>query len=179
MRLKEGDPAPAFQVEDINGNGISLEDYSGRMLLLAFFRYASCPYCNLRISQLIAKYPDLHEQGLDILAFFHSPKKSILRYVGKQKPLFPIVPDSKREVYTLYGVEASWGGFARAVANPKLNYQAMRAGFLPGKMEGKKNLIPADFLIGPDQMIKKAYYGTDLGDHLSIKEIMDFLPLSR
>jgi hypothetical protein len=42
--------------------------------------------------------------------------------------------------------------------------------------------MPADFLIGPDGRIVEAYYGRDIGDHLSIERIdalLDALEPSR
>jgi hypothetical protein len=51
----------------------------------------------------------------------------------------------------------------------------MRTGFRGGKVDGSKKLIPADFLIGPDLTIERAFYGTHIGDHLPIAEIESFL----
>ena len=35
-----------------------------------------------------------------------------------------------------------------------------------------KPIIPADFLIDENQIIYKAYYGKNFGDHLSIESIL-------
>ncbi|MCK5140845.1 MAG: redoxin domain-containing protein, partial [Candidatus Heimdallarchaeota archaeon] len=78
MRIKEGQKAKDFTVKDIYGNEISLKDYKEKKLLLSFFRYASCPLCNLRVNQLATIFPKLDSKGLQILAFFESPKESIL-----------------------------------------------------------------------------------------------------
>lgn len=111
-----------------------------------------------------------------MLAFFQSPKESILKYVGKQEVPFPIVPDPGRTIYRAYGVESSWVGFIKAMVFKLSDLtKAMQKGFKPGKMEGNKAIIPADFLIGPDQKIEKAYYGKDIGDHLPIEEIEAWL----
>jgi peroxiredoxin Q/BCP len=175
MRIVEGQPAEDFQMEDTFGTPIALNDYVGKKLLLSFYRYASCPLCNLRIAELIEHYPSFHDKGLYMLAFWESPKESILEYVGRQDVPFPIVADPKRNVYRLYGVESSWLGYIRGMLRLSGFYKALRKGFLPGKMEGEKALLPADFLIGPDLIIKKAYYGKDIGDHLPIEEIEQFL----
>ena len=176
MRLKECQSAPIFEVEDIFKNPITLKDYTGKKLMVSFYRYASCPLCNLRVHNLIKNYPSLHgEKGLDMLAFFQSPKESILEYVGKQDAPFSIIADPKREVYKLYGVESS---IKKAFKGPEVNSlltEAMNEGFKPGKMEGERALIPADFLIGPDLTIKKAFYGEHAGDHLPIEDIELFL----
>ena len=41
--------------------------------------------------------------------------------------------------------------------------------------DGQPNLLPADFLLGPDLTIERAYYGRDIGDHLPFSEIEQFL----
>ena len=40
-----------------------------------------------------------------------------------------------------------------------------------GPMQNVYTMLPADILIGPDGSVVRAYYGTDIGDHLSIDEI--------
>jgi len=36
-------------------------------------------------------------------------------------------------------------------------------------------MIPADFLIGPDLVIEKAYYGKDIGDHIPVADVEAWL----
>jgi len=55
MRLQAGQPAPDFLRPDIGGKTIRLGDYRGRYLLLSFYRYASCPFCNLRVHELLQR----------------------------------------------------------------------------------------------------------------------------
>ena len=174
MRIQTGQPAINFDVEDIFGNQISLNDFKDKKLLLAFFRYASCPLCNLRIHQLIQHYPTFETKGLHLLAFFQSPIESIRKYVGKQDAPFPIIADPNHNVYREYGVETSWTGFLKGSFRLVTLTAAARKGFFPGKMEGKKSLIPADFLIGPDLIVEKAYYGSDIADHMPIQEILEW-----
>ena len=88
---------------------------------------------------------------------------------------FPIVADPNREIYRFYGVTSSWLGYVKGMFFRLSSfYKALRKGFLPGKTEGEKAQLPADFLIGPDLNIHKAYYGKDIGDHLPIEEIERF-----
>lgn len=175
MRIQPGQPAQEFEVRDIFGNPISLTDFRGKKLLLSFYRYASCPLCNLRVHRLIQHYPDFSAGNLHLLAFFQSPVESIRRYVGRQEAPFPMIADPDHTVYRAYGVETSWPGFFKGSLRLMTLRSAARKGFLPGKMEGKKSLVPADFLIGPDLRVEKAYYGKDISDHMPIQEIMDSL----
>ena len=172
MRIQTGQAAPDFEVKDIFGNQISLGHFKDKKLLLSFYRYASCPLCNLRVHRLIEQYPDFKSKGLHLLAFFQSPDKSIRKYVGRQGAPFPIIADPDHDVYRAYGVETSWPGFIKGSFRLMTLTTAARRGYFPGKMEGKKSLVPADFLIGPDLMVEKAYYGNDIADHMPIQEIM-------
>jgi peroxiredoxin len=172
MRLQPGEPAKPFEVTDILSNRISLQDYQGQKLMLSFYRYASCPLCNLRVHQLAMRQDEFKAKNLNLIAFFQSPQASIARYVGRQEAPFPIVADPARTIYRQYGVESSWFGFfiAGVTKLPHL-IKASLKGFFPGKMEGKTALVPADFLIGPDLKIEVAYYGNDIGDHLPMEEL--------
>lgn len=176
MKLKPGQPAKQFQVEDIHGNPIKLEDYAGKKLLLSFYRYASCPLCNLRVHDLIQRYPTFQAKGLHLLAIFQSPGERIRQYVGKQDAPFPIIADPARELYRRYGVEASWAGFGKALFKLPMVFNAVvKKHFMPGHMEGNIAMIPADFLIGPDLKIQRAFYGKDIGDHMPMRDIEAFI----
>ena len=175
MRMQEGQAAKAFEARDLNDNPVSLEDFRGGRLMLSFYRYASCPLCNLRIHELIGKHELLKDLGLSMVAVFQSPRSSILEYVGRQEIPFPVIPDPERSLYRTYGVESSWGGFFKATARLPEMIAAMKAGFWPGRMEGETAMVPADFLIGPDLVVEKAYYGRDIGDHMPIADIETWL----
>ena len=52
----------------------------GKKVMLSFYRYAACPLCNLRVNDLINHYPDFNNKGLEMIAIFQSPTKSILKF---------------------------------------------------------------------------------------------------
>ena len=176
MRLIEGQKAKDFSTSDIFGNDIILQNFKGKKILLSFYRYASCPLCNLRVSELIDQDAYFKEEGLELLAIFQSPKDRILEYVGKQNTPFSIIADPEQRLYNLYGVEISGLGLIRALFKPGKFKEALNKGFHTGTMEGPKTRIPADFIIGENGIILKAYYGKDIGDHMPIemiKEVID------
>jgi len=175
MRLKPGDKAPPFEAVTMDDQSIDLAGFHDQKLLLAFFRYASCPLCNLRISELIRHQPELQLRGLHILAIFQSPSERLQKYAGRQRPPFPMIADPDHHLYRLYGVESSWGGFLKGSLRLGSLATATARGFLPGPMDGDKARIPADFLIGPGLIIQTAYYGTDIGDHLPLRAIHRWL----
>jgi len=173
MRLKIGDIAKNFQVNDIFGTEIILSKFTDKKILLSFYRYASCPLCNLRINQLIQHYNEFKSKNLIVLAFFESPIGSILENVGKQEAPFPIIPDPEREVYKLYGIESSRIGYLRGGIS-KTMFKALKAGFRIGPKEGDKYLLPADFLI-ENMEIKEVFYGKTISEHISIENIYRFI----
>ena len=179
MKIKTGQPVKDFRTEDLLGNTVALQDFKGKRLMLSFYRYAACPLCNLRVHHLIQHHASFVERNLHLVAVFQSPKESILKYVGKQSIPFPVIADPERLLYQLYGVESSWSGFIKGSLRLASVSSALMKGFLPGKMEGIKSMVPADFLIGPDLSVQVAYYGSDIGDHLPIEKIKEWLEKSQ
>lgn len=177
MRLNPGDKAIPFSAETIEGKTISLEFFAGKPLLLMFYRYASCPMCNLRLRDFAQHYPRLHERGLEVVAFFHSPARNIRRNAGKGHYPFHLVPDSQFNVYRSYGVETSWLRFLLSMLLPSFYIdwiRSMRYGFWGG-VDWQMGKLPADFLIGTDGRILKTHYGRDIGDHLAVTEVEEAL----
>jgi len=169
--LRTADPAPGFAMPSLDGSDVAIEDYRGRKLLLAFFRYGACPLCNLRMTFLIEAFPRWQANGLDVLAVFESPAERLLETVASQAIPFPVIPDPERALYRLYGVGPSLWGYVVGAFRFRAFRDAFKRGFRPGKGEGAITQLPAEFLIGPDQTIERAYYGKDIGDHLPISDI--------
>jgi len=180
MRLQAGQAAPDFLRPDIGGKKIRLSDYRGRYLLLSFYRYASCPFCNLRVHELMQHLVEFDQCGLSLVAVFQSAGEGIREHVGKQRPPFPIIPDPGHSMYQSYRVETSLQGLLLGLTlRMGKALKAMGKGFLPGRMEGSITLVPADFLIGPDGTILLAYYGRDISDHLPVEIILQRLGAQR
>jgi thioredoxin-dependent peroxiredoxin len=173
MRLSAQDKAPHFCANDLNGTKIGPEQFIGKYLLLSFYRYASCPLCNIRVHEFKKHYPNFQNMDLDLVAIFQSPAKSMKQYVGRQDTPFPIIADPNMDLYKLYKVETSWSGFLRGLLRISTFLKAFSNNFWMGKMEGSISRLPADFLIGPDGSIIFAYYGKDMGDHIPIKQVIE------
>jgi peroxiredoxin len=171
--------APVFETVDLFDQPIKLEDYRGRWLLLSFYRFSACALCNLRVHQLITKYPEYHEKGLDLLAVFESPKANMLQYVGKQDAPFHIIGDPEARLYDLYGVENSEVKVQASMTAPSTGervQEAKASGFELTKEEGSNFFrMPADFLIDPDGIIREAFYSELVGQHLDLQIVDQYL----
>ena len=91
----------------------------------------------------------------------------------------PESADPNRELYRQYGVEPSVKGLFKGAARLPTLIRASLRGFLPGRIEGNPAMVPADFLIDADLVVREAYYGRDVGDHLSTDVIEMWLRKQR
>jgi peroxiredoxin len=174
MRIDLGAQAPDFQARSWDGTDVALSDFRGRKLWLAFFRYASCPLCNLQVRKILVRWDALQAKGLSLLAVFQSPAASIAEYVGQQAPPFPLIADPEERLYRLYGLETSLAGFLSPRNMVRVG-QALKAGFKPGRTEGSKTRIPGDFLVDGDGRVRDAYYGEVIADHIPFERVEAFI----
>ncbi len=176
MRLTDGQTAPDFTVNDVKGNPVSLSTYKNQYVLLSFFRYAGCPFCNITLMRLIERYDNFSKRGLQTVAFFQSNDESIDTYVSARNPPFPVVADPDKTIYNQYGVESSVAGAAKSLLSLPATVVAMMKGqVVQGKIDGDGFLMPAQFIIGPDSTVVKAHYGTSFADKIPLFEIEELI----
>lgn len=174
MRLNAGTQAIGFSVSDYKNKPVQLTAYSGSKVLLSFFRDAYCPFCNLRVHQLINHFDEFDKHNLKVITFFAATQEDIYENAGQQNAPFPIISDPQLTWYRKYAVESSSMGLIRAMLKPAAMMKIMTSRFFNLKSVTKKPLIPADFLIDEDQIVARAHYGRDYGDHISIPEILSW-----
>ena len=176
MKLKQGQKSPNFEISDIHGAKINLHKLSNHKVLLTFFRYAECALCNLRISEIKNESERLKELDIKLIAVFQSSKESLIKAIYDRHSFdFTIISDSELKLYKLYSVKPSWIRLMKTTTwkGIKSMMKASSKGFkLGGKVEGKFNQIPADFLLNKDKYIEIAHYGDNLIDHISINKII-------
>ena len=178
MKITKGQTAPIFKTKDIWGNEFDLTANASQKTLLMFFRYAECPLCNLRLSEIQRSIDLFSKNEIRLVAVFQSPATSLLtQIVSRHTFEFIILGDPERILYDLYDVKPSWtkafkfftvNGIQHFLAAWKLNYK-------PGKVEGKLHQIPADFLIDENNRLQIAHYGSSVVDHLPLTIIFDSL----
>lgn len=179
MPLKENTKAPSFDLKDIYGRQIDLEKYKTKRFLLGFFRHAGCPFCNLRVHTLQKVYHELKAKNFEMIFFFESKEKVILRSTFHQdvSPI-PIISDPEKKYYSAYGLEPSTSkaiishvtSFAQTVV--KAN-----AAKVPVHMmaDGESfSTMPAEFLIDHDLVIRRAHYSERLNTRIEVDDIRLF-----
>lgn len=171
MRLDVGMTAPTFKATALGGRSVDLAALRGRTVLLKFYRFATCPVCNLHLHRFIGEYKQLEALGLTTVVLYHSPNAKI-EANQTDLPPFDLVGDPEKRVFRAYGVETGWAGmFSPAVMRDYI--QALRAGYKPGlfSSEGGINGNPADFLIDAGGRIAYAHYGRHYADSLTAAEV--------
>jgi peroxiredoxin len=175
MRLAIGEKAPPVRLDGIDGKIFDSADLNGRRYLLSFFRFASCPFCNLRVHQLVSRHSELGA-GFAVVAIFDSSHDNLRRRAEKHEAPFPILADPKRTYYQAYGIEKSLVGVFAGMFKrmPALLRAMFVKGYWPTSPNGSLTSMPADFLIDETGIIRVAYYGRDEGDHLPFDRIKEF-----
>ncbi|MDT8410882.1 MAG: redoxin domain-containing protein [Vicingaceae bacterium] len=173
-RPTQGNNVVDFEMEDYYGKMINLSDFKGKKIYLSFFREASCPFCNLRVHQLIKRYQEFKDKNIVIITFFASSKEEIANYAGKQQVPFIIIPDADSLMYKKYNIKQSSLGMIKTMTNPIKMLEVMFSKYFNLNALKSKPILPADFLIDENQQIYRAFYGKDFGDHLTFEEILNW-----
>lgn len=161
-----------FTLKNHLGEEITLSNFKGKKIWLAFYRYASCPLCNLHIHNIIKNYHLVEEAGLVFLPVFQSTAQEISKYVGKNDVPFNILCDPDEKTYKQYQVNHSYKGFLSLSVYKKIA-KAMLHGFLPGQINGEMGRIPSELIIDENFVISFRYDGKDIGDHPDLELILN------
>ncbi len=174
MRIEEGTKVINLVLPNIENGEFDMRDLYGKPFMLSFFRFASCPFCNMRMHELVKRYHEFGDE-FEIVAIFDSPLDNLQKHASRHQPPFPILADPDNKYYKMYGIEHSISGVVKGMVTrlPTL-IKGMSKGYLPTTLKGSITTMPADFLVDREGTIQTAYYGKDEGDHLPIKEVRSF-----
>lgn len=103
--LQAGDQAPAFTLDDPDGQPVSSADLLAEgPLVVSFYRGVWCPYCNMELQALQAALPDFQTLGASLVAI--SPQTAVnSRKSVRQNALdFPILSDPHNDVAAAFGL---------------------------------------------------------------------------
>lgn len=172
MKVLEGYSAEYFRSKDSKGREISLDQYRGKYLLLSFYRYASCPFSQNRINEIIKREDELSSNDIELIGIFQSPIVSINEYLGDKNIDFPIIADPGKKIFEKYKIKESILGFVKVYFKPKNFITLIKEWFTIDKMEGNKTTVPAEFLIDRNGKIIKAFYGKNIEDNLDLDYVL-------
>lgn len=175
MKKKVGDKVSNIRLTGIDGKVFDMSSLKGRPFMLSFFRFASCPFCNLRMHELVKRYSELGE-CFTIVAIFDSPLDNLREHADRHHSPFPVLADERGFYYAQYGIEHSVIGMLKGMfmRMPTMMHAMFGKGYVPLKIKGSMTTMPADFLVDESGVIRRTYYGQDEGDHLPFDEVRRF-----
>ncbi len=175
MRLQPPRQSVLFSTQDIYGDPIALADFSGRRVMLSFFRDAACPFCHFRIYELSNHYKKWLDQGLEVVAVFSSTAEEVKAHVARHPRPFRMIADPDLTLYNQYGVEHSSMALLKALCFklPRI-IRGIVGGGRPRPNPHVK-LVPADFLIEMDGRVLDVWYGRNTSDHIPLERVQRFV----
>ena len=102
--VKQGDIAPAFSVNDQNGNQVSLSDFLGKTVILFFYPKDATPGCTAEACDFRDNYQMLQDKGLVLLGVSTDDEKSHAKFIGKFQLPFTLLADTDKKLVEAYGV---------------------------------------------------------------------------
>ena len=102
-RLSPGEIAPAFTLDDADGQPVSLSDFLGRKVVLYVYPAASTPGCTTQACDFRDNLSSLAAAGYVVLGLSPDPVAKLARFRDAEGLTFPLLSDPTRAVMTTYG----------------------------------------------------------------------------
>jgi len=146
-QLKVGDKAPAFSLEDQDGQRIALADFKGRKLLLYFYPKADTPGCTKQSCSVRDAMGDLAEAGVTAVGVSPDDPKKQKKFDDKYDLGFPLLSDPDHQVAQAYG---AWG---KKSMYGKTYDGIIRSSFL---IDEKGTLLQVSYKVKPQDTVPAA-----------------------
>lgn len=102
--LKEGMQAPQFKGKNQNGETVSLDDFTGKKLVLYFYPKDDTPGCTSQACNLNDNYSSFISKGYEVVGVSPDDEKSHQKFIDKYDLKFNLIADTKKEISEAYGV---------------------------------------------------------------------------
>ena len=103
MKLKVGDKAPDFSVNDHDGNPVKLSHFRGKKVVLYFYPRDMTPGCTAEACNLRDHYHSMVGQGYEVLGVSTDNERSHKRFIEKEKLPFRLLADTQKAIHEAYG----------------------------------------------------------------------------
>jgi peroxiredoxin Q/BCP len=102
--LKEGQKAPAFSLDDDQGNKVSLADLKGKPVVLYFYPKDMTPGCTQEACDFRDNWGAVKKKGAIVLGVSADPVKRHQTFKEKYKLPFTLLSDEGKSMLKKYGV---------------------------------------------------------------------------
>jgi peroxiredoxin Q/BCP len=135
LMLNVNDKAPEFNLQDENGNEVSLKALRGKQVVLYFYPRADTPGCTVEACEFRDTYKQMQKTGAVLLGISPDTPKAQKKFQDKFKLPFSLLADADKKVADAFGV------------------------LQEKNMYGKKvmGIVRTTFVIGPDGKIQHIF----------------------
>ena len=174
-----GQKIEEIQLPAVDGSQFDNKSLQGKRYLLTFFRFATCPFCNMRLAQLVNLKKELNSKKLantEIVAIFSASLHHLQRHANKHVTQLPILADEHNKYYEKFDVKKSFLGVLKGgIFRFPTAVKGMMHGYIPREISSRLLIMPLSLLIDEQGIIKEIYYGKDEGDHMPLEQVEAFL----
>lgn len=108
-RLQPGSDLPEFQVQDLDGRGVTSASFKTTPHLLVFYRGNWCPFCCAQVEELAAYYRQLSERGVRIVLISPQPAGKATGLAERFEVPMHFLTDPGNRAARKLGIEHAWG----------------------------------------------------------------------
>jgi peroxiredoxin Q/BCP len=101
--VKEGKPAPAFDLTDAEGKSVSLAGLAGKDVVLYFYPRDDTPGCTKEACGFRDLWKDIGKTGAIVLGVSADSAESHRKFAAKYKLPFTLLSDPDRKAMKVYG----------------------------------------------------------------------------
>ncbi len=109
-RLKVGDVAPAFTLQNQNDESISLDQYHGSPLVVYFYPADDTPGCTAEACGFRDQYEDFVAAGAEVIGISRDSVETHAKFAHGRKLPFQLLADPGSKVTKAYGVNGGLMG---------------------------------------------------------------------
>ena len=106
MAVEEGKAAPAFTLQDTDGNKVSLKDFKGRNVVVYFYPKDDTPGCTKQACGFRDLWSEIQSENTVVLCVSPDERASHAKFVAKYQLPFTLLCDPEKKVMEKYG---AWG----------------------------------------------------------------------
>jgi peroxiredoxin Q/BCP len=105
-KVKVGEKAPDFTLQDQNGESHTLSDYKGQWVLVYFYPRDNTPGCTTEACAIRDHFSEFEKLGVKVFGISTDTVKKHANFVKKYALPFTLLADEEQVVVELFGV---WG----------------------------------------------------------------------
>ena len=155
--LKAGERAPAFTLNDPDGQPVSSRDLLAQgPLVVSFYRGVWCPYCNMELQALQETLPEFQTLGANLVAISPQTPVNSRKSVRQNGLGFAILSDTHNDVAAAFGLRFAMPDYLielyKSLKNDLPSFNDDDSWTLP---------MPGRFVIGQDSIILYAEVNPD------------------